>query len=235
MSGQGDLACCGSWGHKESDTTEWLSWTEPHLAVRLLRPIRERGESTGNHIEERIQLWSRRFRFILTPDCKTNLLLRKMRCRCPLLSWLESIFTDLPLVRTPVPAFPLLKTTSPRWHLPEHDSSQLLLFCLWIYADTVPLLKMPFLALFLKHLKVKVKLLSCPTFCHPVDCNWPGSSIHGIFQARILEWVAIFFSRGSSWHRDWTQVSRIAGKLFTLWATGEHLLIVKYSMATLVV
>ena len=171
MSGQGDLACCGSWGHKESDTTEWLSWTEPHLAVRLLRPIRERGESTGNHIEERIQLWSRRFRFILTPDCKTNLLLRKMRCRCPLLSWLESIFTDLPLVRIPVPAFPLLKTASPRWHLPEHDSSQLLLFCLWIYADTVPLLKMPFLALFLKHLKVKVKLLSCPTFCDPVDCN----------------------------------------------------------------
>ena len=108
-------------------------------------------------------------------------------------------------------------------------------FGLWIYADIVPLLKMPFLALFFKHLKVKVKLLSCPTFCDPVDCNRPGSSIHGIFQARILEWVAIFFSRGSSWHQDWTQVSRIAGKLFTLWATGEHLLIVKYSMTTLVV
>ena len=48
-----------------------------------------------------------------------------------------------------------------------------------------------------------MKLL-CPTFCDPVDCSLPGSSIHGIFQARILEWVAISFSRRSSWPRDWT-------------------------------
>ena len=39
---------------------------------------------------------------------------------------------------------------------------------------------------------------SCPTLCDPMDCNLPGSSVHGILQARILEWVAIFFSRGSS-------------------------------------
>ena len=39
---------------------------------------------------------------------------------------------------------------------------------------------------------------SCPTLCDPVDCNLPGSSVHGILQARILEWVAISFSRGSS-------------------------------------
>ena len=44
--------------------------------------------------------------------------------------------------------------------------------------------------------------LSCPTLCDPVDCSLPGSSIHGILQARILEWVAISFSRGSSLHRD---------------------------------
>ena len=48
-----------------------------------------------------------------------------------------------------------------------------------------------------------------------------GVSIHGIFQARILEWVAISFSRGSSWPRDWTQVSCIAGGFFTVWATSE--------------
>jgi hypothetical protein len=48
-----------------------------------------------------------------------------------------------------------------------------------------------------------------------------GSSVHGIFQARILEWVAIFFSRRSSRLRDGTQVSRIAGRLFTLYATRE--------------
>ena len=53
---------------------------------------------------------------------------------------------------------------------------------------------------------------SCPTLCNPVDCSPPGSSIHGILQTRILEWVAISFSRGSSWPRDRTQVSRIAGR-----------------------
>ena len=50
---------------------------------------------------------------------------------------------------------------------------------------------------------------SCPTLCDPMDCTLPGSSIHGIFQARILEWVAISFSRKSSRPRDWTQISYI--------------------------
>ena len=50
----------------------------------------------------------------------------------------------------------------------------------------------------------------CPTLCNPMDCNPPGSSVHGILQARILEWVAISFSRGSSGTRDQTRVSRIA-------------------------
>ena len=59
------------------------------------------------------------------------------------------------------------------------------------------------------------------TLCDPVDCSPPCSSVHGILQARILEWVAISFSRGSSWPRDWTQVSRIAGRCFNLWATWE--------------
>ena len=70
---------------------------------------------------------------------------------------------------------------------------------------------------------IRVKLLDqlCPTLCDPLDCSPPGSSVHGILQARILEWVAIFFSRGSSWPRDQTQVSRIAGRLFTIWATSE--------------
>ena len=49
----------------------------------------------------------------------------------------------------------------------------------------------------------------------------PGSSVHGIFQARILEWVPIFFSRGSSWPRDQTWVSHIVGRCFTIWATRE--------------
>ena len=54
-----------------------------------------------------------------------------------------------------------------------------------------------------------------------MDCSLLGSSIHGIFQARMLEWVAISFSRGSSQPRDWTQISRIVGRHFTIWATRE--------------
>ena len=55
----------------------------------------------------------------------------------------------------------------------------------------------------------------------PHHCSLPGSSIHGILQARIPEWLAIPFSRGSSWPRDWTQVSCTAGRFFTIWATKE--------------
>ena len=62
---------------------------------------------------------------------------------------------------------------------------------------------------------------SCLTLCNPMDCSLPGSSVHGIFQARILEWVAFLFSRRSSRPRDWTQVSCIIGRRFTIWATRE--------------
>ena len=55
----------------------------------------------------------------------------------------------------------------------------------------------------------------------PVDCSPPSSSVHGILQARILEWVAISFSRGSSQPRDQTQVSHIEGRCYNLWATRE--------------
>ena len=66
---------------------------------------------------------------------------------------------------------------------------------------------------------------SCPTLCHPMDCSLPGSPVHGILQARILEWVAISFSRGSFQPRDQTQVSCIAGRFFIIWATREaHIL-----------
>ena len=54
-----------------------------------------------------------------------------------------------------------------------------------------------------------------------MDCSLPGSSVHGIFQAKALEWVAISFSRGSSRPRDQTQISRIADRCFTIWATRE--------------
>ena len=64
---------------------------------------------------------------------------------------------------------------------------------------------------------------SFPALCEPMDCRPPGSSVHGLLQARILEWVIISFSRGFSWPGDRTQVSCIPGRFFTVWATGETL------------
>ena len=57
---------------------------------------------------------------------------------------------------------------------------------------------------------------SFPTLCDPIDCSLSGSSIHGIFQARTLDWVAISFSKRSSQPRDRTLVSRIVGRHFTV-------------------
>ena len=68
-----------------------------------------------------------------------------------------------------------------------------------------------------KYCYVKVKVAqSCPTVCDPMD-----DTVQGILQARILEWVAFPFSRGSSQPRDQTQVSCIIGRFFTSWATRE--------------
>ena len=61
---------------------------------------------------------------------------------------------------------------------------------------------------------------SCLTLCDPVNCSLPGSSVHGVVQARILEWVTIAFSRGSAQPRDRTQVSCIAGRFFIVWAAN---------------
>ena len=69
--------------------------------------------------------------------------------------------------------------------------------------------------------EVEVKSLSRVRLCDPMDCNLLGFSIHGILQARILEWIAVSFSKGSSQPRDQTRVSCIGGRLFNLWATRE--------------
>ena len=56
-----------------------------------------------------------------------------------------------------------------------------------------------------------------------MNSNLPGSPVHVIFQARILEWVAIFFSRGSSWLREWTHISHLTGELFATEPPGKSL------------
>ena len=69
----------------------------------------------------------------------------------------------------------------------------------------------------------EVKSLSHVWLSVTQNCSLPGSSVHGIFQARVLEWIAISFSRGSSQPRDRTQVSRIVDRRFNLWATREDI------------
>ena len=69
----------------------------------------------------------------------------------------------------------------------------------------------------------------CPTLWDPMDWRMPGSSVHGILQARILEWVASPFSRGSSRPRDRTWGSCIAGRFFTVWASREALMMLLIS------
>ena len=64
-------------------------------------------------------------------------------------------------------------------------------------------------------------------FADSIDCSLPDSSVHGILQTIIMEWIAIPFSRGSSQPRDWIWVSCIAGRLFTIWAIRDILIICK--------
>ena len=61
----------------------------------------------------------------------------------------------------------------------------------------------------------------CLILCDPMDCGSSGSSVHGILQPRRLEWLAIPFSRGTSQPRDWTRVTRIVSRFFTVWVTGK--------------
>ena len=93
-------------------------------------------------------------------------------------------------------------------------------FLLWI-ARSCLLLIFFYSVFFFSTVKVAQ---SCPTLCNRMDYT-----VHGILQARILEWVAFPFSRGSSQPRERTQVSRIVGRFFISWATRESPLIYKYS------
>ena len=92
----------------------------------------------------------------------------------------------------------------------------------WITPTIKPLILKP-MSLALLSVCVLVAQ-SCLTLCSSTDRSPPGSSVHGILQARILQWVAVPFFRGSSQPRDQTQVSHIAGRLFTIWAKRKPIL-----------
>ena len=160
--GQGGVACCDSWGRKESDTTEQLNWTELiMLCTRFYAQLKR---------------------------CKSK----------------EIIGTAVPF---------------------ENSGGSYVQRWLGMFAISVTLM----FTYFLNWSKVAVQC--CVSFCcltpwitymnTYMPCSLPGSSVHGIFQARILEWVAIPFSRGSSQLRNQTQVSHTAGRLFTVWANRD--------------
>ena len=119
------------------------------------------------------------------------------------------VYTLTSLLRTSLPSY-----ISQKFGRKSCGSWEYKYALLWIYCFLKAMVKV---IIIMPVEWVKVAWL-CVTLCDPVDCiGWP----HGILQARILEWVAFPFSRGSSQPRDWTQVSHIAGGFFTSWAIRE--------------
>ena len=114
------------------------------------------------------------------------------------------------------------------WHI---DCSTFTASSLMIWKSSTGIPSPP-LALFMSEWVSEVAQ-SCPTLCNPMDCSLPSSSVHGVFQAIVLEWIAISLSSGSSQPRDRTRVSGIVDRRFTVWATREALFIVMLSKAHL--
>ena len=141
LDGQGGLAWCNSWGHKELDTTEWMNWNELNM----------------------------------------NLLLNAS--------------SDI---------------VSKQWPFSLQHKSERKSFYQYIIKQ-----------IFKNSCSIVRMAQSCLTLCDPMDYSLPGSSVHGILQARTLEWFAMPFSRRSSQPRDWAWVSCTAGRLFTIGATRE--------------
>ena len=133
--GQGGLACCSSWGHKESEMTEWLNWTE----LKKRWDYQSHDKITTKYTEKE--------KFASLHQSK---------------------------------------------NINESESE----------SEVVQ---------------------SCPTLCNPMDCSLPGSSVSGILQARILEWVAMSSSKGSSWPRIQAYVSCITGGFFITKSPGKPL------------
>ena len=106
--------------------------------------------------------------------------------------------------------------------------NQVLLWnCMWTWIFILEIEMVPSFCCRLRYNPLKsfglIKSICFRYICDPMDCSPPGSSIHGILQARILEWLSMPSSRGSSQARDQTKVSHITYGFFTVWATREAL------------
>ena len=107
--------------------------------------------------------------------------------------------------------FPLVKKNHIFWHY-KKNLNRKIFSVLWPFSPRCT---------WCIHISKSEVTQPCANLCNPMDCSLPGSYVHGIFQASVLEWVAISFSRGFSQPRDRTWVSCIAGRHFTVWATRE--------------
>ena len=102
-----------------------------------------------------------------------------------------------------------------------HSTSPLFIICSWIQVVSHVLAVVNNAVNITMNIVIVAASKSCPTLCHPMVCSSPDSSVHGISQARILEWLAISFSRGSSQTRGRTCVSCIGRQILYHWATRE--------------
>ena len=142
----------------------------------------------------------------------TDLSKRKQICGTP---WNILKYTGTPLLTSNDTTYKWLTSSSPPFfHVKNMGNNSIYLIILFCELSEILQVK------WLVHVCTEL-LESCSTLCDPMECSPPVSSARGIFQARTLEWVAIHSSRGSSQLRDQTQVSRIAGRFFTVWATRE--------------
>ena len=166
--GQGGLVCCGSWGHKELDTTEWLNWTELNWKRFFIDVVNSSF------------LWCRSIcRETKTKNYRNVLeeFFRNLSYQGQALAWVSLLL--LLLSRFSRVRHRQQPTRLPRpWDSPGKNTGvgcQFLLQC--------------------RKVKSKSEVAQpCPTLSDPMDYSLPGSSVHGIFQARVLEWGAIAFS-----------------------------------------
>ena len=133
-------------------------------------------------------------------------------------------FTPGPQLKGQKPTVPDSELRNQEWpsHVWDTQESLIKFYQFYDHCSLLPFWELLCRGYCQSDMKVKVLVTqSYPTFCDPMDCSLPGSSVHGILQARILEWGAISYSRESFRPRDQTEVSHIASRFFTIWATRE--------------